>query len=263
MKRLTRIITILMALLLVAAPALAFDNLKRGDRGTEVQELQTRLNELGYSVGTPDGIFGGMSEEAVKSFQQDNGLEVTGEVDEATWNKLFGDGDAAAEAATEAAEESGEATIQGVTYERVPDVEDLAALMDPIMKYVDPAADGANGFDGQVCVNMYYGLKMMRWYHLYLDAGDQNNLAQVASTIMHEASNTIIVHSLDEGAKEKYPEMKEKFAAALAAAKLAFDESAAPYLDELGIAPADNWMEAEVDLMNKATMTGFDAILNQ
>ena len=52
-------------------------------------------------------------------------------------------------------------------------------------------------------------------------------------------------------------------APALAAAKLAFDESVAPYLKELGIAPADSRMEAEVGLMEKATMIGFDAVINQ
>ena len=258
MKRMTRMLAIVLALLLVAAPALAFENYKRGDKGAEVKELQTRLNELGYSVGTPDGIFGKKSEEAVKRFQKDSGLEVTGEVDEATWESLFSDADSAPDG-------SGtldEATIEGVVYERVSDVDSLVALMDPIMKYVDPAADASNGFDGNVCVNMYYGLKIMQWYHLYLDAGDQKDLAKVAETIMYSARNTIIVHSLDEGVKEQYPEMKEKFAAALSAAKLAFDDSAAPYLEELGIAPGANWMVGEVGLMESATMDGFNAIIN-
>lgn len=252
----TRIMAILLVLMLITAPAMAFESHKRGDKGAEVKELQTRLNELGYSVGSPDGVFGKKSETAVKSFQKDKGLEITGVVDEATWEALFSDPAAATEVL-------GEATIDGVVYERVADVTSLVDLMDPIMKYVDPTADAANGINGNVCVNMYYGMKIMRWYHAYLDAGDQNNLAKVAASIMQEASSEIIVHSMVDGVKEQYPEMKEKFAAALSAGKLSLDESSAPYLEELGIAPAANWMEAEFGLMEKATMGGFDAILNK
>lgn len=258
MRTMIRILAILLALLLAAAPAMAFESHKRGDKGEAVKELQTRLNDLGYAVGTPDGIFGKKSEEAVKSFQKDQGLEATGVVDEATWELLFSDA-----GADTGAGEMGEATIDGVVYERIPGVIGLIDLMDPIMKYVDPAADATKGMRGNVCVNMYYGMKIMQWYHYYLDAADQNNLAQAAAAILQDARAGIIVHSLDEGVKEQYPEMREKFAAALSAARLSMDESAKPYLDEMGIAPGENWMEAEFGLMEKATMDGFDAILNQ
>lgn len=256
MKAMIRIMAIILVMMLVTAPAMAFENHKRGDKGEAVKEMQTRLNELGYSVGNPDGIFGKKSEEAVKTFQKDKGLEITGVVDEATWEMLFSDSDAASE-------ELGEATIDGVVYERVADVTSLLDLMDPIMKYVDPTADATGEINGHVCVNMYYGMKIMRWYHHYLDAGDQSNLAQVAATIMQEASSEIIVHSMVDGVKEQYPEMKEKFAAALSAGRLSLNESSAPYLEELGITPAANWMDAEFGLMEKATMGGFDAILNR
>ena len=39
----------------------------------------------------------------------------------------------------------------------------------------------------------------MRWYHAYLDAGDQTYLAKVAASIMQEASSEIIVHSMVDG----------------------------------------------------------------
>jgi N-acetylmuramoyl-L-alanine amidase len=52
--------------------------------------LQQRLLELGYSeVGTPDGIFGKMTDSAVRRFQQNNGLEADGYVGPKTWGKLF------------------------------------------------------------------------------------------------------------------------------------------------------------------------------
>ena len=72
----------------------------------------------------------------------------------------------------------------------------------------------------------------------------------------------MIMHSLEEGALEQYPEMKEKLAAALSAAKLALDESAAPYLEDVGILSKINWFGAEADPLEKGVMDGFDAVLN-
>lgn len=59
-------------------------------QGDDVLKLQQRLLELGYSeVGAPDGIFGKMTEAAVRRFQENNGLEVDGYVGPKTWRKLF------------------------------------------------------------------------------------------------------------------------------------------------------------------------------
>jgi WD40 repeat protein len=59
-------------------------------QGEDVLLLQQRLLELGYSeVGTPDGIFGKMTDSAVRRFQQNNGLEADGYVGPKTWGKLF------------------------------------------------------------------------------------------------------------------------------------------------------------------------------
>lgn len=44
--------------------------LQRGDRGNNVTELQTRLQQLGYNTGGVDGIFGGMTEAAVQQLQR-------------------------------------------------------------------------------------------------------------------------------------------------------------------------------------------------
>ena len=64
--------------------------LKRGCQGSDVNELQTRLNDLGYDCGTVDGIFGSKTERAVKAFQTDNGLTPDGIVGLETWEKLEG-----------------------------------------------------------------------------------------------------------------------------------------------------------------------------
>jgi len=42
-------------------------------------QLQTRLNALGYEVGTPDGVVGRRTEAAIRAYQRDQGLEVTGQ----------------------------------------------------------------------------------------------------------------------------------------------------------------------------------------
>ncbi len=45
---------------------------------TERVELQTLLNKLGFDSGNPDGIIGINSRQAVRSFQQAQGLPADG-----------------------------------------------------------------------------------------------------------------------------------------------------------------------------------------
>jgi len=62
----------------------------KGDRGNEVVDIQIKLAQLGYSLGPngADGCFGDATEAAVKEFQNDRGLVVSGEVDKETWRAL-------------------------------------------------------------------------------------------------------------------------------------------------------------------------------
>lgn len=57
--------------------------LRRGDRGTDVREVQEKL---GIEA---DGVFGFGTEKAVKKFQRENGLRVNGVVDKETRAILF------------------------------------------------------------------------------------------------------------------------------------------------------------------------------
>lgn len=58
--------------------------LKKGSKGEDVKKLQTLLNLY------PDGIFGPLTEEAVREFQKANGLTVDGIVGDNTWTRLNG-----------------------------------------------------------------------------------------------------------------------------------------------------------------------------
>ena len=63
------------------SPTAAPPTLKYGDQGEAVSELQSRLSELGYYVGRISGNFLEGTQNGVKRFQEDYGLEVTGELD--------------------------------------------------------------------------------------------------------------------------------------------------------------------------------------
>ena len=53
-----------------------------------VYQAQKTLKELGYDPGAPDGIWGKKTTAAIKSFQRDNGLPMTGKLDAVTKTKL-------------------------------------------------------------------------------------------------------------------------------------------------------------------------------
>lgn len=66
--------------------------LRRGSTGTVVRAWQTFLRDLDYPIGTPDGQFGPMSEAATRSYQQRNGLPVTGTVETVTYDRALANG---------------------------------------------------------------------------------------------------------------------------------------------------------------------------
>ena len=57
--------------------------LKKGSRGELVKQMQKALNLV------PDGIFGAITEEKVKTFQSKHGLKADGVVGPATWAVMF------------------------------------------------------------------------------------------------------------------------------------------------------------------------------
>lgn len=83
-----RMIGLLLALLLLV-PVCALADLRRGDRGEEVRELQQMLWDTGFIFEEPDGVFGGNTEKAVKWFQEYALLEQTGVADDRTIDSLY------------------------------------------------------------------------------------------------------------------------------------------------------------------------------
>jgi len=63
--------------------------LKSGSTGDAVWQLQTKLKELGYYRGTVDGEYGSGTTNAVKAFQDVNGLKADGVAGEQTQDKLY------------------------------------------------------------------------------------------------------------------------------------------------------------------------------
>lgn len=64
--------------------------IRKGSKGVKVIDIQRRIRLLGYNLGPGeiDGIFGPETENAVKRFQQDRSISVTGIVDDECWQEL-------------------------------------------------------------------------------------------------------------------------------------------------------------------------------
>ena len=63
--------------------------LKKGAKGDDVEMIQARLIVLGYLNDEADGIFGKLTQAAVKAFQQDQDIKVDGIVGPVTYGLLF------------------------------------------------------------------------------------------------------------------------------------------------------------------------------
>lgn len=69
----------------------SFSVVQRGDKGDSVKEVQEMLVNLGFLSSAVDGSYGPKTEQAVTDFQQAAGIEVTGIIDEKTYNILSSD----------------------------------------------------------------------------------------------------------------------------------------------------------------------------
>ncbi|HWR07531.1 3D domain-containing protein [Sporomusa sp.] len=74
-----------------AFAALGDQTLRPGMEGQDVKELQVRLNDLGFTQITADGIFGETTEQAIIELQNAKNIDADGIVGQATFQVLLGD----------------------------------------------------------------------------------------------------------------------------------------------------------------------------
>ncbi|GAK10053.1 peptidoglycan-binding protein [Geomicrobium sp. JCM 19038] len=67
----------------------ALYSLEKGDENTLVEHLQSDLQAFGYFGSTVDGVFGSLTEEAVKGFQTDAGLSADGVAGPKTFSAMM------------------------------------------------------------------------------------------------------------------------------------------------------------------------------
>ncbi|WP_297424968.1 L,D-transpeptidase family protein [Clostridium sp.] len=65
-----------------------FVNLKPGDRGSDVLEVQRRMKDKGYYPGELDGIYGEGMKKYVMKFRKDNNLTINHNIDRDFYKKL-------------------------------------------------------------------------------------------------------------------------------------------------------------------------------
>lgn len=115
--------------------------LKKGDKGDEVKRVQRRLKELGYTVGTADGIYGTKTQSAVKVFQARNALTVDGKVGQRTLDKLFSESAVPAKGAAPVIPDAGETTPDPDDGATTPDPDEGATTPDPDEGVTTPDPD--------------------------------------------------------------------------------------------------------------------------
>lgn len=86
-----------------------YEPLTLGDESNDVLAMQTRLAELGFLTAEYGGVYGEVTAEAVKAFQEKNGLEATGNADETTLTLLFSEEAVAADTTADNSAESSDA----------------------------------------------------------------------------------------------------------------------------------------------------------
>ena len=64
--------------------------LQVGDRGDEVQAVQEKLSQMGYVVGSMDGVYGDVTADAVKMLQKDKKMAVDGKISPDLFKVLVG-----------------------------------------------------------------------------------------------------------------------------------------------------------------------------
>ena len=170
--------------------------LQKQSRGAEVSLLQKRLNELNYSVGYADGMYGDRTYSMICRFQELNGLEVTGIADEATQVLLYSEaeiGTACDHPYTYFRNEAGNASVINGKYKEYEycqtcdallNVEERYLSMDDNEKFIFTPEEFAQRFEN-ICKDNFYNydvsLEGFNGETLYCDVrnADGNAMARI------------------------------------------------------------------------------------
>ena len=114
-----------------------------GDTGLNVYVLQSRLAQMGYFTGSRTACFGELTRQAVQRFQQDLGLEATGQADAATWAAIYS--------------RSGTADIPGDAMKPGDSGDDVKAVQTRLnaLGFFDNAISGAYGYATETAVRLF------------------------------------------------------------------------------------------------------------
>jgi len=88
-----RTLIVLLFLVFLPMPAVdaaPVDPLQVGDQGDEVLAIQEKLSQMGFVVGSMDGVYGDVTAEAVKMMQKEKNLPVDGKITPELFKTLVG-----------------------------------------------------------------------------------------------------------------------------------------------------------------------------
>lgn len=215
-------------------------NLKKGSKGTEVEELQKLLNDAGgYNLKT-DGIFGDKTLAAVKDYQTNNGLKVDGIAGVNTMTKLKGT--SATPSTTPSA-----APVVNTTTPTMPSAPTAPAPQDVTAPTQNATyADQINATVQQILSRqpMQYNFNGDPLYQMYKDAAMQNS--QIASAdAMARASaltggygNSYAATVGNQVAQQQMATLNEKIPELEEIARARYDAETNRLTDNLGILSA-------------------------
>lgn len=134
-----------------------------GDSGDDIKEMQDRLAQLGYFEGTSTGYFGSITTNAVKCFQETNGLAIDGVVGKNTRKLLYSD-EAKASAGSSSASSSsssGSGASSGSSSSASSDNSTIQRVLDVANSQMGkPYSYGSSGPNSYDCSGfVYYCLK--------------------------------------------------------------------------------------------------------
>ena len=126
-----------------------------------------------------------------------------------------------------------------------------------IWHHVNPEADGTQGgITGETCVSMYYGAKIMERYMYLANNGYGRDNARM-ECVMSLANSAFY-----DDFREARPEIRDKLAAAMSAAKLVLNKENKAYLTALGLAEP-TWTAEDLETLTQSLVGAMDRMLDR